>query len=169
MQPLPLHEIDAELEALEASILEAEGEITDAQDAHLHVLLDAREDKARACVALIRRNAATADAYRAEADRLAARARAHAATAERVKAILLASMLTRGEDTHETPLGRVRVQRASTRPVLLLVDPDDLPERFRRVAVAADKRALTDALKEGDEEALRCAEWGEPSPFLRIY
>src|SRR5690606_26726310 len=68
-----------------------------------------------------------------------------------LKERLCEAMCRRGEDAHDTPLGRVRVQHASTRPVLLLVDPDDLPERFRRVAVSADKRPLTHALKEGDE------------------
>ena len=167
--PLPLYEIDAELEALEAALLDAGGEITDDLEATYHDLLDMRAEKVAGYVAVIRRLELSADAYDAEVKRLTAHRNAMRTSAQRLKERLCEAMCRRGEDAHDTPLGRVRVQHARTRPVLLLVDPDDLPERFRRVAVSADKRALTDALKEGDEEALRCAEWGEPSPFLRIY
>lgn len=167
--PLPLYEIDAELEALEAALLDAGGEITDDLEATYHDLLDMRAEKVAGYVAVIRRLELSADAYDAEVKRLTAHRNTMRSSAQRLKERLCEAMCRRGEDTHDTPLGRVRVQHASTRPVLLLVDPDDLPERFRRVAVSADKRALTDALKEGDEEALRCAELGEPSPFLRIY
>lgn len=94
--PLPLYQIDADLEALEAAFLDVDGETDDETSAHYNALLDARDDKHAACLALVRRNAATADAYRAEADRLARLARTHTATVERVKRILLASMLARG-------------------------------------------------------------------------
>ena len=167
--PLPLYEIDAELEALEVALLDAGGEITDDVEAEYHDLLDMRAEKVAGYVAMIRRLELSAEAYDAEVKRLTANRNAMRNTAQRLKDRLCEAMCRRGEDEHETPLGRVRVQRASTRPVVVLVEVDALPERFRRISVSADKRALTDALKDGDEEALRCAELAEPSPYLRIY
>lgn len=46
---------------------------------------------------------------------------------------------------------------------------DELPERFKRVVVSADTRALAEALKAGDEEAERCAFLDEPTTYVRIY
>ena len=167
--PLPLFEIDAQLEALEAELLDAAGVVDDETSDRYDALLDARDDKALACLALIRRNAATADAYAAEAKRLADRARAHQRTADRVRDILLGSMLRRDESVHETPLGRVRVQYASTRSVVLSADVDDLPERFRvQPPAVADKRVLADALKADDPEARAVASLAPAAPFLRI-
>lgn len=166
---LPLYALDDELEALETALVEAGGEISDELEAAYHDLLDMRADKVAGYIAVIRRLELSAEGYDAEARRLAALRDATRNSAKRLKDRLCDAMRRRGENKHETPLGRVCVQTSSTRPVVLLVEPEDLPERFRRVAVSADKRALTEALKAGDEEALRCAEWGESSPFLRIY
>ena len=86
-----------------------------------------------------------------------------------VKRILLASMLARGEHRVETPIGRVAVQQSSTRAIVLADgDPATLPERFRVVTVAADKRALAEALRADDPEALAVASFAEPTPFLRL-
>lgn len=167
--PLPLHQIDADLAVIEAAFLDADGETDDETNTHYDALLAARQDKHAACLALVRRNAATANAYRAEADRLALLAHAHAATVERVKRILLASMLARGERRVETPIGRVAVQESSTRAIVLRDgDAGTLPERFRVVTVAADKRALAEALRADDPEALAVAAFTPPTPFLRL-
>ena len=45
--PLPLYEIDAELGALEAALLDAGGEITDDVEAAYHDLLDMRKENRR--------------------------------------------------------------------------------------------------------------------------
>ena len=169
LTPLPLYQIDADLSAVEAAFLDANGETDDETNARYDALLDARQDKHAACLALVRRNAATADACRAEADRLARLARAHAATAERVKRVLLASMIARGEHRVETPIGRVAVQQSSTRAVVLRdADAGTLPERFRVVTVSADRRALAEELRADDPEALAVAAFAEPTPFLRL-
>ena len=170
MPALPLHAIDAALAEAESVLLDAGGVVTDDVDAALDVLLDARDDKVAAYVALIRNNEATAAAFKTEAERLDAHRRAHENTAKRLKERLLGSMLGRGDTLHQTPIGRVRVQYASARPVVLSygTEPADLPDRFRVVTVAADKRALADALKAEDPEAERVAHLADPSPFLSI-
>lgn len=166
--PLPLYAIDDQLAAIEAELLDADGVTDDATSDAYDQMLDARDDKAAACLALIRRNDTTSAAYKAEADRLARLAKAHANTAARVREILLASMLRRGETVHETPLGRARVQYAGTRAVDLRASVDELPERFRVIAVSADKRALADALKSDDPEAHAVATLAPLAPFLRL-
>ena len=77
-------------------------------------------------------------------------------------------MTSRGDTEYETPLGRVRAYPGSARSVTVLAEPDDLPDRFKRVTVAPDKRALSDALKAQDPEAVRYAEFEAPTPYLRI-
>ena len=78
-------------------------------------------------------------------------------------------MLARGETLHQTALGKVRLQQSGSRPLVLLVEPENLPDQFRRVRVEADKATLKHALKEGDEAAWKVAELGEGSYFVRIY
>ena len=77
-------------------------------------------------------------------------------------------MLLRGETEHQTALGRVRLQQSGSRPLVLLVEPENLPDQFKRVRVEADKAALKKALKEGAPLA-QYAELGEGSYFIRIY
>ena len=166
--PLPLHQIDADLEALEADLLAAGGEFTDEIEARHDALLEMRADKVAGYAAVIRRLDLSADAVDAEVKRLTAHRNALRNSDRRLKDRLCEAMCRRGERQHETPLGRVRVQRSGTRPVLILVEPDALPEPFRRVAVSADKRALADALRAGDPEAERVAAFGPAAVHLRI-
>src|SRR5690606_10052622 len=83
--PLPLYEIDAELEALEAALLDAGGEITDDLEATYHDLLDMRAEKVAGYVAVIRRLELSADAYDAEVKRLTAHRNAMRSSAQRLK------------------------------------------------------------------------------------
>ncbi|MBE2186701.1 MAG: siphovirus Gp157 family protein [Rhodothermales bacterium] len=165
---LPLHTITAELAELEAAIIDAGGEITDEIDARYSDLLRMEAEKVTGYVAVYRRLSATADAYKAEADRLAAHAKAAQRSADALKERLLYAMLQRGETEHVTPLGKVAVRFASTRPVVLRVEPQDLPDAFRVERVDADKRALADALKAHDPAAEAVATFGDPAPFLSI-
>ena len=106
----------------------------------------------------------------AEADRLDGLRRAATNKADRLKSRLLDSMQRKGEDVLTGRLGKVRVQHSGSASVVLLADPEDLPARFQRVTVAADKTALKAALAEQDPEAVRVAEISESrTPYLRIY
>ncbi|HLA63921.1 MAG TPA: siphovirus Gp157 family protein [Rhodothermales bacterium] len=171
--PLSLYALDDELLALEAALVEAGGEIDDETDARFDALMEARTDKVEAYLRLIRRFEASADAVKAERQRLQAAERALAATAERLRDRLCDSMHRHGENDRHTPLGRVRVQTASRRPVELLVEAETLPELYQRVKVDADLRALADDLGSDDADVRTRAEavarLGEPTYYLRIY
>ena len=169
LSPLALYEIDAELAALEAEMIANGGAITDEAEEAYHDLLTMRADKVAGYVAVIRRCEVSAEAVDAELARLTRNRDALKNTAQRLKDRLCFAMIDRGDKEHDTPLGKVRVQRASRRPLVLLVEPDDLPQRFRRVSVSADKTALAAALDEHEEEAVSLAEYGPASAFLRIY
>lgn len=167
---LSLYDLDADLRDLAAALLDAGGEIDDDLNDRFDALLDARDDKVRGYVAVIRNMEAAADATKAERTRLQNRERALSNSAARLKERLLESMLARGEDAHDTPLGKVRVQHASKRSVVLKVSgPDELPDQFCRHSLDVDKAALADALAEGDPEAAAVAELAPAAPFLRIY
>ena len=168
MMTLNLFHLDAELAVIEEHLVNADGEIDDELDQRFNDLLDAREDKHRAYVALIRRADATAEAYGAEAKRLADQANPHRRTADRLKRRLLESMIARGEEKVDTGIGVVAVRKASTRPVVLDVEPEALPEEWRVVTVSADKRAIAAALKAGDETLAGLAHLGDAAPFLSL-
>ncbi len=179
--PLALHAINARLEALEAELIASGGEITEEMEADYADLLDMRSDKmagnrrsAKRNVAVIQRLRASANGTKAIADRLSdhakrnRRSRSNARSADRVEERMLAAMLAREETRHDTPLGIVSVRRNSARPVELLADEEDLPERFLRRTTSVDKRELSDALKADDPEALAVARFGEAGHHLRI-
>ena len=167
---MTLYDIDEALALAARSIDDADGEVTDAQSDAFDALLDARDDKADAYIALIKNAEAEADAYDAELKRLAARKRAADNTAARLKSRLLVSMERHGEDAIEGRLGKVRRQRSASSRVELLADPADLPERFQRVTVAADKTALKAALEAQDPDVVRLAEMVPTESFhVRIY
>lgn len=61
------------------------------------------------------------------------------------------------------------VRTASIPPLRLLVeDPNKYPKKYIRVEVELDKKALREAVKNGDEEAKMFAEFGEKSTYLSI-
>ncbi|MEM9997816.1 MAG: siphovirus Gp157 family protein [Bacteroidota bacterium] len=170
IRPLHLYALDAELEALETELLDAGGEVDDETEARHNALLDARDDKIEAYIAVIRRLETSTDAVAAERKRLQDAERALKRSAQRMKDRLLDSMQRRGETQQQTRLGTVRVQQASRRAVELRVDTEDLPPRFLKVRPPeADLTALRDALGEGDEEAEGLAELAPATSYVRIY
>ena len=169
MQPLNLYQIDSDLQLIEAALVDAGGEIDEDLDARYNELLDKRDDKYRSYVAVIRRLEASAEAVKEERQRLQDNERALAASAKRLKDRLCQSMIAAGEDLVETPLGKLRVQTASSAPLELLVEPERLPQHFQRVSISADAAALKHAIEEGDPGAMAVARLGEPTRFVRIY
>ncbi len=166
--PLALHAIDARLEALETELIEHGGVITEEMEADYAELLEMRADKMAGYVAVIQRLRASAEGTKAIADRLADHAKRYTRSADRMEERMLAAMLARDEDKHDTPLGIVSVRRNSARPVVLDVVEDALPERFLRRTTSVDKRELSDALKAEDAEALAVAHFDEAGYHLRI-
>lgn len=173
IRPLNLYALTAELAELEQALLESGGEITDAMNARYDRLLDMEADKVAGYLAMIRKFETSEEAIKAERQRLQKAERAMKNAAQTLKDRLAEAMHRRGETVHETPLGKVRLQQASRRSVIVDVDEDALPDSFRRVSVSADKRALQDALESDDPdlrtEAERYAHLDEPGRFVRIY
>ena len=168
LAPMPLYAIDEELERFEADFLDAGGEVTEAMEAQYADLLEMKAGKIGRYLAVIDQMEATASAAKERADRLALHASRFSKSAQRLRDRIRDKMLARGEKRHETPLGTVRVQRNSTRPVELLVSEDELPERFTRTETSPRMQDLADALKAGDDEALALARFGPAGYHLRI-
>ncbi|MEM1128778.1 MAG: siphovirus Gp157 family protein [Bacteroidota bacterium] len=169
MARLSLYEIDARLRDFETALIEAGGEITPELEATYADLLEMRADKVEGYIAVIRQAEVTAAAIKEEEQRLGRLRKTQENIARRLKERLLVAMMERGETEHQTTLGKVKLQTAGKRPVALRVEPEDLPARFQRIKIDADKRALAEALEQMDDEAARVAFLADPSPSLRIY
>ena len=168
-KPLSLYTIDDDLLQLEEALIESGGEITPEMEEQFDDLLQMRADKVAGYVAMIRQFEASASAVKDERQRLQGYERSLGNAAKALKDRLCHSMAQRGETEHVTPIGKVKRQRSGSRPVVLLVDAEALPEHFQRRSVAADLAALKHALGEDDPAAVRVAEFGEASEYVRIY
>lgn len=170
MSKLPaLYTIDAELEALELELFDAGGEVDDDTEARHNELLEQRDDKWAAYVAIIKRLGGQADLYASERKRLQQAERSAKAAAERMKARLFDSMARAGVDVQETPLGKLRVQEASRRSVEVLVEVEDLDERFiKQRDPEADLAALRAAIDAG-EFLNGIARLAPATKYVRIY
>lgn len=146
---IPLYQIVDELTEIEAILEERGGELDDEIEARLDAI---EADFERKCERLCgwRANlAASAKAYQEEADRLASRAKTLTRSADSVKRYLFAQLERSGRQKLEAGTWRLSVQRNSQPSVTVSVDPAALPERFRRITVEADRRALLNAWKDG--------------------
>ncbi len=134
-----------------ALLEETDGEITPEVEAVLDAAGDALVDKVDAVAAMVRMHEADAERF-GEEERFFARKRAAAEGRARwLKSYLLACLETAGEKKVKGERFSVTVQASA--PSVVLADdvtPESLPERFRRVKVEADKKAIGDALKSGE-------------------
>lgn len=173
MKPLSLYTIDADLLALEDALVAAGGEITDEIEAEHNHLLDVRDRKVEGYLRVIRRLETTAEAIKAERQRLQEAERSMAKAAQSLKDRLASSMQQHGDSEYLTSLGRVKLQRSGTVPVELLVDVDGLPDSYVRVKRTPDLTAIREALESSDDaeraEAGRLAQLGEAKHYIRIY
>ncbi len=173
IKSLTLYALDAELQALEDALIESGGEVTDEIEAQHDRLLDGRADKVEGYLRVMRRLEATAEAVKAERQRLQDAERRLSGAAQALKDRLAASMQQRGDTEYLTALGRVKLQRSGSPPVELRVEVERLPEAFVRTKRSADLTALREALASEDPErraeAEALARLGEPSYYVRIY
>lgn len=172
MATLSLYQLDEEYQALEMALLESGGEITEEMEARFDALFEATEEKGASYIAMIRKFEASAEGVGLEVTRLQAAERTFRNAAGRLKTRLRDSMLARGVSRLETRLGKINLQKAGGKAgVELLVEADDLPERFVRTTVtkAPDLDALRVALEAGDEAVGHLARLRERSRFVRIY
>lgn len=164
-----LHEITADFLALEDLLLETGGEWTpevEALFAENQGNLDAKVD---GYAALIREWDADAEKWRVEEQRCAAHRKARENAATRLKARLCEELVRMDVLKVETPRFKVAVQRSAP-SVEVLVAPEALPAPYQRVipaTVSADKKALLDALKAG-EDLTGLAALTEGTAYVRI-
>lgn len=139
---MKLYKIADEILALEAIIDEA----GDQADESLHAALDALGMDAQAKVdnlhKWVRELTATADAFKAESDRLKALAQSKYNKVENIKRYIFAMVQLLGGKV-ETTIGPVRVQANGGKQPLIL--PDDLgavPDEYRIPTFTVDKEKL---------------------------
>ena len=164
-----LFEIDRQLEQFEALLAESGGELDEGKEAEWTHLIESREDKWRAYIAMIRQMDAEAYAFKAEAERLAASAKTRTASAAWLKTRLLASMDDAGIAEIKTEIGKLKVMSAPNRPVVLRVEIEDLPPEFVRVRKEPNMIAIGTELKAGNPAVEELAEFGPASRYVRIF
>lgn len=149
---LKLYEIVGKLEEIEAALLDSGGEIDEATESALDTLEGALEDKVQR-ICLMRQNLSReADKFKAEIDRLAAREKTLRTSADSLKRYLHVQLDRSGRASMEAGTFRLRIQ-ANTQPsVSVGMAAADLPPRFQRVTVEANRKALLEAWR--SEEAL---------------
>lgn len=173
IRPLSLYQLTDELEALEDDLIASGGEITDEMNERYDRLLEMEADKVEGYIAMIRKFEASEEAIKAERKRLQKAERSMRRSADNLKDRLAAAMRRRSEEAHETRLGKVRLQQAPQRSVVVDVPADQLPDGFKRIKTSADRRALADALASDDvdlrAEAEAVAHFDAPNYYVRIY
>jgi len=157
-----------ELEFLIESTRDTGGDITE-----LESQIDALATKADSLPAafddlmgLVRDIEARAEARKAEAKRLADRAKRDEATAAWFKSQILRVMMGAGAKTMETPRFRLTVAQPGGKPALEIVA--EVPDQFTEVVteVVPNKDAIRAALDRG--ETLPFAHYVPKQPYLRV-
>jgi hypothetical protein len=161
-----LYEIPHAIRAIEAMIEELEGEITPEIESKLNALEGEFSRKAEFIALMVKEATTAAAAIKAEEDRISARRKAHERRAEAFKDYLHRCMASMGVSKITGQLASPAIQRNSAPSVTVDIAPELLPERFRRVLVGPDNRALADAFKAG--EALPAGVTAEYGTHLRI-
>lgn len=165
-----LIDISNEVQDLEIALSQAETE--EEQQLLIVKFLQSKHDlltKLDSYAALIAELEARAEFRKAEAKRLAERAAVNANLAKRLKERLLWYLHSQGLKKVETH--RYNISTAAVGGKLpLIVDeeysPTQLPERFQKVSVEADTKAIREALEAGEE--LPYARFGIRQQVVRI-
>jgi hypothetical protein len=148
---LTLYELGEEQAALDALVSMDEGEWTEDHEALEQELTAQLVTKADAFGAYVQSLTATADAIKAEQDRLAARRKTLENTVARLKRYALMALQTMDRDKVSGSLYTIGVQR-NPPSVLVEVGADALGDEFVRVVPASreiNKAAIGAALKAG--------------------
>lgn len=133
------------LEEHEDEIIAAGGEMPPELEAILDQAEGDLKEKVKRVALMVQNLAASADAAKAERDRLARTARSYEHQADALKAYLKDQLDRAGVRRVDTPVVKVRVQRAS-RPSITTVG-EEIPERFQRMRVELDGNAAYEHLK----------------------
>ena len=171
-----LHELTQELKSL-LDILESmeDSEIpAELEDAITEILSQRTETekqthtKIDGYVSLIRGLEAEETAIDAEIERLQARKKSLTNKRDYLKNRLFQFLELMGWNKVKTTFNTLSIRQASQAPLIVKCDAKLLPEQFQRVTVDADKTAIKEAIKNGDKDVTKFAEYGEKSTYLSI-
>ena len=163
-----LYELTQEQAALVATIDDhtdpETGELSSDYAAALDSAEIATAAKLEAVEAFRRGLAAEAEAFKAEETRLAKRRKAMEARHESLGKYMASCLTLAGLDHLKAGTFDFRMQ-ANAPAVMLLCDPADLPTEYRKATWTADKKAIGEALKRGEELEFAVL---SPSKSLRV-
>lgn len=106
------------------------------------------------------------DAIKAEGDRLVKKAQSIDNEVTHMKATLLMYLKAAGVTKAGDSVLKASIRKASSAPLEIDLAPEDLPEEFKKITIAADKTAIKEALKAG--KTFEWARMGERSEYVSI-
>lgn len=125
------------------------------------------ESKLEGCVKYVRNQTSEAEMYEAEAKYFQDKARACKNRAKRTKDLMEFCMNAEGLEKANAGLFKVWMQKnGGKKPLIVNVDPEELPDEFRAVEYKADSDAIREALDNGYEGDL--FQYGEVGKSLRF-
>ena len=144
MTTASLYDLGQDFLAIEAALLESEGELTPDVEARLEALGALEGEKVDAYRIVIRNFETKADVIATEIAALGAKKKAAEAAAQRLKDRLLGYLEARGVDKLAGSIWTACRQRNPSRPLTVHVAPEVLPEALRKttVTVTPDREAL---------------------------
>lgn len=124
------------------------GEITQGDWEALEELTEARDTKIENIALYIKEMEAQAEAIKAEADRLTARAKSAQKKADRLRAYLTMNLQRESMDKFETSRCQISFRKSE---VVSIPDENYLPKKYltKKVTYAPDKKAIKEELKAG--------------------
>lgn len=145
-----LYEINTDYLRIIEAVEEAEGVLTPELEEQLAANGEDFSNKIENYLKAVRNYEADAEAFKAESAAFAAKAKRAAATVERLKQTVTAAMQLRGMDKERFgnfTASLRRIERVQVDDTLI----QQLPDNFKRIKYEADKTALKEALKAGEQ------------------
>ena len=106
------------------------------------------------------------DAIKTEGDRLVKKAQSIDNEVTHMKATLLMYLKAAGVTKAGDSVLKASIRKASSAPLEIDLAPEDLPEEFKKITIAADKTAIKEALKAG--KTFEWARMGERNEYVSI-
>ena len=172
-----LYQLTSKLQELEETIENLEG-VDIPADVHLEyleLLAEAEEtndkfiDKIDSILCLIQSRKRWLEIRKAEAERLNKLIKKDEKTIDWLQEYLKQHLEKIGKTKFRTNKFNISIRKASVAPLHLLIeDAKSYPQQYQKVTIEVDKKALKEAVINGDAEALKYAELGEKSTYLSI-
>ena len=162
------HELATDLRGMQERLAQ-EDELTNEQIEEVMRLSENLEAKAEGCIAMLDNFRLSVKSYKAIEKRFKEKRQSCENAYQRLRDYCTFVMEQLGRTVIETDLGKMRHYTHHTASVEVLVEPEDLPERFQKVRVYADTTALREALESDDPEAQKVAKMLPPSTYIKIH